>query len=99
MRPIALLSVGALLWAQAVQIKLRLERTPRAKVYVGSYAGFRTANLPWLQPNQDYAIVPDPTNDPDYAHDTLLSNGTGPNTRANPPAGCIGTFFDSLEAN
>jgi len=53
--------------------------------------------LPWLQPNQDYAIVPTNASDPDYAGDTLISNGTGPNTRSNPPAACVGTFFDSLE--
>ncbi|MCS7297103.1 MAG: T9SS type A sorting domain-containing protein [Bacteroidia bacterium] len=58
---------------------------------------FRTANLAWLLPNQDYVTIPaTPSTEPDFAEDTLISNGVGPNTRQNPPAACVGTFFDSL---
>ncbi len=63
----------------------------------GNSPALRTSTLPWLLPNQDYAIVPVTASDPDYAEDTLISNGTGPNTRSNPPSACVGTFFDSLE--
>lgn len=60
----------------------------------------RTTNLPWLLPNQNVKVVPS-TNitRPDFAGDTLLANGVGSNVRDNPPQGCVGTFFDSLEAN
>lgn len=99
----AYLLVSALLfgWAQQVQVPAQIGRPVRPirlPGYLLSTPQGRIQSLPWLQPNQDYAIVPDPTNDPDYAGDTLISNGTGPNTRSNPPAACIGTFFDSLEA-
>ena len=89
----------ALLWAQTVQLDVERIR-PRGTVSLrmpGSLPALRTSSLPWLQPNQDYATVPATANDPDYAEDTLISNGTGPNTRSNPPSACIGTFFDSLE--
>lgn len=99
MKPIALFCAGALLWAQAVQLDLsRFKARGTVSLRLPSaFPALRTASLPWLQPNQDYTLVPTTASDPDYAGDTLLSNGTGPNTRSNPPAACVGTFFDSLE--
>lgn len=100
MKTLLCLSVSGLcLWAQySFQPQLpNWESRPILKPQVSSPQA-RTQSLGWLLPNQDYAIVPDPTNDPNYADDTLLSNGTGPNTRTNPPAACVGTFFDSLES-
>ncbi len=99
MKTIAILSLGAFLWAQSVQINPSSLK-PRGVVNLrmsGSSPALRTTTLPWLLPNQDYAIVPATASHPDYADDTLISNGTGPNTRANPPSACVGTFFDSLE--
>ncbi|MCS7188565.1 MAG: T9SS type A sorting domain-containing protein [Bacteroidia bacterium] len=97
-----LIGIAALVWAQQIQVPSSLpELRPRgvvqvsAKYWNSSHA--RTQSLGWLLPNQDFVIVPDPTNDPDYAGDTLISNGTGPNTRTNPPTVCVGTFFDSLD--
>lgn len=99
MKRITLLSMMALLGAQSVQLDLGRIK-PRGTVSLrmkGDSPALRTSSLPWLLPNQDYAIVPVTATDPNYAEDTLISNGTGPNTRSNPPAACVGTFFDSLE--
>jgi len=99
MKTTAMLSLLALLWAQSVQLNpnaIKLRGTVPLRIQ-GESPALRTSNLPWLLPNQDYAIVPATASDPDYAEDTLISNGTGPNTRSNPPTACVGTFFDSLE--
>ncbi len=99
MRRIALLSMMALLGAQSVQLdpgRIKPRGTVSLRIK-GDSPALRTSTLPWLLPNQDYAIVPATASDPNYAEDTLISNGTGPNTRSNPPAVCLGTFFDSLE--
>ncbi|GIV25109.1 MAG: hypothetical protein KatS3mg026_0801 [Bacteroidia bacterium] len=99
MKTLTLLCGGALLWAQSVQLDLS-RFAPRGTVSLrmpNSAPALRTTSLPWLQPNQDFTTVPNGASDPDYAGDTLISNGTGPNTRSNPPAACVGTFFDSLE--
>ncbi|MDW8057846.1 MAG: T9SS type A sorting domain-containing protein [Bacteroidia bacterium] len=97
-----LVGLAALLWAQQIQVeglKLKLDKLPsrwRPMTLKGNQA--RVQSLPWLLPNQDYIIVPtSPATQPDYAGDTLISNGVGPNTRQNPPAACVGTFFDSLD--
>ncbi len=99
MKTVALLSMVALLGAQSVQLDLGRIK-PRGTVSLrvkGDSPALRNSSLPWLLPNQDHAIVPATASDSDYAEDTLISNGTGPNTRSNPPSACIGTFFDSLE--
>ncbi|MDW8416779.1 MAG: T9SS type A sorting domain-containing protein [Bacteroidia bacterium] len=100
MKTLTCLGTFALLWAQQINLnnlQLRLNRPIRKIPLTYNGAALRTQSLGWLLPNQDYAIVPSTTNDPDYAGDTLISNGTGPNTRTNPPAACVGTFFDSLQ--
>ncbi|MCX8112940.1 MAG: T9SS type A sorting domain-containing protein [Bacteroidia bacterium] len=88
-----------LIWAQqgVELLKLPQPRPIRQARPLYLPVQMRTQSLGWLLPNQDFAIVPSPTNDPDYAGDTLISNGVGPNTRSNPPAQCLGAFFDSLE--
>ncbi|MCX7605781.1 MAG: T9SS type A sorting domain-containing protein [Bacteroidia bacterium] len=92
--------LAALIWAQQIGAGFTLPASIRYPALrpLTVPSQLRTQSLPWLLPNQDYRIVPTPTNDPNYAGDTLLSNGTGPNTRSNPPAACVGTFFDSLES-
>ncbi|MEN2993040.1 MAG: T9SS type A sorting domain-containing protein [Bacteroidia bacterium] len=99
MRSVGILSfLGAFLWAQALQVERITTRLPVRTVRLPRpLPQARQQNLPWLLPNQDFTIVPDAADEP-YKGDTLISNGTGPNTRNNPPQACIGTFFDSLEA-
>lgn len=93
---VVLLTLG---WAQQLRLeKLPSPREVRIPATLLRSPQARTQNLGWLLPNQSYMTVPAPTNDPDYAGDTLISNGVGPNTRSNPPTACLGTFFDSLDA-
>lgn len=99
MRTLALLSAVALVWAQGWELRpLPQPRKVEIPARLLQSPSLRTQSLGWLQPNQSYMVVPDPTNDTDYAGDTLISNGVGPNTRPSAPTGCIGTFFDTLDA-